>query len=91
MKETIERIKRIMEWKKLSKEDLCEKTGLKYTRIGNIFSGRAQIRLEDIKLIGEAYPEYKLWLAYGETIPESGQTSPEIEETQESYKKTGGD
>lgn len=89
MNDAVQRIKLLMELKELSKEAMTEKTGIKYSRLGNIFSGRAQLRHEEIELIGKAFPEYKLWIAYGETAPEIGQISPEIEEATANYRKQG--
>lgn len=37
---------------------------------------RGQIRSEEIEEIGKAFPDYKLWLAFGEEMPEAGQISP---------------
>ncbi len=65
-----------MEYEKLGRETFAQKAGIKYTRLTNVLSKRAQVRHEEIELIGTAFPEYRYWLAYGEELPEAGQISP---------------
>lgn len=71
-----DRIKLIIEGEELSREKFAHKVGIPYTRITNIFSGRAKVRHEEIEAIGNAYPEFMTWLAYEKEIPEAGQISP---------------
>lgn len=71
-----DRIKLIIESESLTRERFAAKAGIPYTRITNIFSGRAKVRHEEIEAIGKAWPEYRLWLAYEEELPEAGQISP---------------
>lgn len=87
----LERIEIIQKSKGLNREDMAIETGIKFSRLNNIFSGRAKIRHEEIEAIGKKYKEYGYWLAYGEEIPEAGQISPMTKATMEDYKKTGGD
>lgn len=79
----LERLKEIERKEGLSREDLATKTGIKYTRLRNAIGGQVKLRHEEIEAIGKAFPEYRLWLAYGEEIPEAGQISPMTKEAQE--------
>ncbi len=67
------RIKLIIESEGMTREQFANKVGVPYTRITSIFSGRAKVRHEEIEAIGNAYPEYMIWLAYEKEMPEAGQ------------------
>lgn len=84
-----DRIKLIIETEGMSREKFAQGVGIAYTRITNIFSGRAKVRHEEIELIGNAYPEYMVWLAYGKEIPEAGQISPMTKSAQKDLGKLG--
>lgn len=71
-----DRIKLIIESEGMTREKFANKVGVPYSRIMNIFSGRAKVRHEEIQAIGNAYPEYMVWLAYEKEITEAGQISP---------------
>ena len=71
-----DRIKLIIENTRMGREKFALKVGIPYTRIANIFSGRAKVRHEEIEAIGNAYPQYMMWLAYEKVIPEAEQISP---------------
>lgn len=74
--DVIDRINLIIETEKISRDLLSQKTGIGYTRWTNAIQRKAKLRHEEIEAIGKAWPEYKLWLAYGEEMPEAGQISP---------------
>lgn len=74
--DVIDRINLIIETEKVSRDVLSQKTGIGYTRWTNALQRKAKLRHEEIEAIGKAWPEYKLWLAYGEELPEAGQISP---------------
>jgi len=71
------RIKSLLKIKQLKVDDLAKKTSITYSRWANVLSGKAKLRHAEIEALGNAYPEHKLWLAFGETLPHAGQTSPE--------------
>lgn len=71
-----DRIKLIIESEGMTREKFAHKVGIPYTRITNIFSGRAKVRHEEIEAIGNAYPQFMVWLAYEKELPEAGQISP---------------
>lgn len=64
----------------MGRQAFAEKTGIKKQTIENIEREAQKVNAEHIQAIGNQYPQYRYWLAYGETLPESGQISPEIEE-----------
>lgn len=84
-----DRIKLIIETEGMSREKFAQSVGIAYTRITNIFSGRAKVRHEEIEAIGTAYPEYMVWLAYEREIPEAGQISPMTKKSLEDLGKQG--
>lgn len=87
--EVLERIEAIQKGEGLKREEFANKAKIAYTRLNNIFSGRAKIRHEEIELIGNAFPEYAFWIAYGKELPEAGQISPMTKATQEDYRQQG--
>lgn len=80
MSDVIERIKVICKAEGLTREELASKTGMNYTRWHNLMNNRGVIRPEEIILTGNAFPEYKHWIVFGEELPEAGQISPKIRE-----------
>ena len=85
--EVISRIKALMQAKGLKVDDLAMETRIGYSRWSNVLSGKAKIRHEEIEALGKAFPEHKLWIAFGDTIPQAGQTMPGIAEEHPPYKK----
>lgn len=75
-----DRIRLIIESTDLTREKFANKVGVPYTRIANIFSGRAKVRHVEIEAIGNAYPQYMIWLAYEKEMPEAGQIAPPAKE-----------
>jgi len=74
----------------LGRQAFADKTGIKKQTIENIERESQKVNGEQLKAIGEKWPEYRFWLAWGETIPEAGQISPELEEIREKQNlKTG--
>ncbi len=71
------RIKTLLKAKQLKVDDLANKTNIAYSRWANVLSGKAKLRHAEVEALGNVYPEHKLWLAFGDTLPHAGQTSPE--------------
>jgi len=71
------RIKTLLKAKQLKVDDLATKTNIAYSRWANVLSGKAKLRHAEVEALGNAYPEHKLWLAYGDTLPQVGQVSPD--------------
>lgn len=61
-------------------DDLVRKSEISYSRWKNLRHKKARISTEEIEVLVKLYPAYALWIASGQIIPESGQTSPEYDE-----------
>lgn len=85
----IERINAILEYERVTRDELSIKTGVGYNRWTNVLQGKAKLRHDEIVAFAKVWPEYKLWVAYGDELPESGQISPMTKEAQESLGKQG--
>lgn len=66
-------------------KDLEALTGIKRSALKALYEGRQRFNEEHIAAISEAFPQYKMWFVFGETYPDLGQISPEIEELREAY------
>lgn len=66
-----------------------ELTGVKAASWKAICEGRQRANEEHLEAIGRLWPEYSLWLLTGKVVPESGQTSPELEQLEELKKAVG--
>lgn len=65
-----------------SYRDLELRTGIDRYRWQNLIDKEGQkLTEEHFEATEKVWPGYKIWLAFGETCPELGQISPEIEET----------
>ncbi len=80
----------VCETKAIHKE-FSEVTGLDRKKVKNLLDGQQRFNEEHIQIITEAFPQYKMWFVFGETMPEVGQISPELDETLSTYNKTGTD
>jgi transcriptional regulator with XRE-family HTH domain len=77
------RIEKLRKFKGLSRRKLEQETGITDYTWQSVEIGRQLANEEHIKALCKIWPEYKYWLVFGETMPEYGQISPEIEETQQ--------
>lgn len=77
----LDRIKLLKTLENISYVELCERTGIEKKRLENVINEKAKIRHEEIEAIGNAWPEYMLWLAYGIEKAEMGQISPMTKKT----------
>lgn len=82
----IERIKELLKAEGISRDQLAERTKIPYSRWQNVITEKTKLRAEEIEALGSAYPEYKLWLAYGEEMPEAGQISPMTKKAIDDYR-----
>ncbi|UTF61286.1 helix-turn-helix transcriptional regulator [Gilvimarinus sp. DA14] len=89
MEDVVLRIKSLCELEGLSREELADKTGMKYSRWHNLMNDRGKIKSEEIELVGKAWPEYRLWVAFGDEMPEAGQISPGTKKAREELKTQG--
>jgi len=70
------RIKTLLKAKRLKVDVLATLTDIAYSRWTNVLAGKAKIRHREIEALGQVYPEHKLWIAFGDTLPQAGQISP---------------
>ena len=70
----------------LGRQAFADKTGLKKQTVENIEREAQKVNGEQLKAIGNEWPEYKYWLAWGEVLPEAGQISPQLEETRKNLQ-----
>lgn len=85
----IDRIKLLRTLEGISYNELSERSGIERKRLENVINQKAKPRHEDIEAIGKAWPEYRLWLAYGEELPEAGQISPMTKAAQRDLRTQG--
>jgi len=81
-----ERLKILIDIKKVSTKGLEEKTGIDRYKWGNLINGKNRLNEDHIEALNKIWPEYIYWLVTGKTIPQAGQISPEEEEKNTSKK-----
>jgi transcriptional regulator with XRE-family HTH domain len=84
-----DRIRVLREFLGLTRREFAERCGLKRDTIDNIEKGNQKVNEDHIEAITSQWPEFAYWLVTGKTLPESGQISPEIEETRKNLKGAG--
>ena len=84
-----ERILELIVFFNLNNNDLESISKISSHKWGNLKTGKQRANEEHIEAITKAYPEYAYWITTGLTLPESGQISPELEETRQNLKKVG--
>lgn len=89
MPKFVERLKAVLSHENMTREDLAELTGLRYTRINNAMNKRGKFDEDELELIAEKFPTFEFWLHTGKELPEAGQISPATKITQETYKGAG--
>lgn len=82
-----ERIKKAFEWSGLSKDEFETQTGISWFKWQNLFSGKQRVNEDHIEALNKLWPQFTYWITTGQTLPESGQISPEIEEARSNSKK----
>ena len=76
-----ERLGILRKYKGLSRRKLEQETNIADYTWQAVEIGKQAANEEHIEALSKLWPEYKFWLVFGETMPECGQISPEIEET----------
>lgn len=84
-----QRVRELRESLNLDRTAFSDKCKIKKKTIENIENNIQKINGDHIEAINNAYPEYAYWLTTGLTLPESGQISPELEETRQNLRKVG--
>ncbi len=77
------RIANLRKIKGLSRRDLEKLTNIPEYTWRAVENEKQTANEDHITALSKVWPEYKYWLVFGETMPEAGQISPEIEETRQ--------
>jgi hypothetical protein len=78
-----------MDHKKTGPQELARLTEIPVDRWKNIRCGRVRASTEELDACTALWSEYAYWLITGNTLPEAGQISPEIEETRKNLNAAG--
>jgi transcriptional regulator with XRE-family HTH domain len=81
-----ERIEKLRKFKGLSRRKLELLTGIADYTWQSVEMGKQIPNEAHIEALSKIWSEYKYWLVFGETMPEAGQISPELEETRQNLK-----
>lgn len=73
----------------MNRTDFEKATGIKSKTWANIENGFQLANEEHINAIIKVWPEHAYWLTTGQTLPEAGQISPELEEIREKLNQAG--
>ena len=87
--DAIERINELLRAEGITRDELSTRTGIGYNRWLSVIQRKTQLRHSEIQAIAKVWPEYKLWIAYGEEMPEAGQISPMTKKAQEKLGTQG--
>lgn len=79
----------LLDFMGLSNPVLERHTGIKATTWANVRNGKTRINEDHLEAIKGMWPQYAYWILTGQTIPEAGQISPELEETRQKLDKAG--
>lgn len=74
-----EKIRAIREIKGLSRTEFAKETGVPAKTWENVENGLQKANEDHLKAVAKRWPEYAYWLMTGNTIPEAGQISPDME------------
>lgn len=87
--ESNKRIRELRDYLGLGRGEFAEKTGLPKKTIENLEQENQKAYVWHIEEIAKTWPEYSYWLTTGQTLPEAGQISPELEEIREKLNQAG--
>lgn len=73
----------------LTNPALERKTGIKDKDWVSVRNKRVRVNEDHIEGLKLVCPQYIYWIMTGETIPDAGQISPELEETRQKLNKAG--
>lgn len=62
-------------------DDLVRQSTISYSRWKNLRHKRVRLSTEEVEVLVKIYPQYALWVVSGQVAPESGQISPDYDET----------
>ena len=82
-----ERLQEVVTYSGLSLAELARTTGMTRDRWANMLYHTTRVGDDHIEAAVKLWPQYAYWLTTGQTIPNAGQISPEIEEARSNSKK----
>lgn len=80
------RLKKAIDWRRPGHgaiSALAKETGINRATLSAAYTGRNAPNAEILSTLCNLWPEYALWIMTGKTIPEAGQTSPDLEQLEE--------
>jgi transcriptional regulator with XRE-family HTH domain len=80
------RIQILREYNKLSRRDLEKITAIPEYTWRAVEIGKQTANEVHIEALSKIWNEYKYWLVFGETMPDCGQISPELEEIRQNLQ-----
>ncbi|WP_447745807.1 DNA-binding protein [Pseudomonas nicosulfuronedens] len=63
--------------KKIGPKKLSQLSKIEHSRWLNVSKAAVRVSTEEIDVLVKEYPQFALWLASGNVLPEHGQISPE--------------
>jgi len=86
---TQERLIFLMDYLNIGPTELARKTGKPVDRWKAIRINKVRASTEELDECVKLWPEYAYWITTGNTIPQAGQISPEMEDTRQKLLKVG--
>jgi transcriptional regulator with XRE-family HTH domain len=68
---------------------IANETGINRATLSAMYTGRNLPNAEIIATLCDYWPQYGYWIISGKTIPEAGQTSPDLEQLEELKRRVG--
>ena len=84
-----ERVRKIIDRSGLPLSEIENLTGISQYKWGNLLTGKQRVNEDHITALRKVWPQYTYWLVTGDTIPEAGQISPDLEDIREKLERAG--
>lgn len=81
-----DRIKQLRKTLGLTRDEFAQKTGIGTNQLSNLEHKKQKVYAWHIEAISNEWPQYGYWLCTGKVLPDAGQISPEIKESQRYLK-----
>jgi len=76
-----DRVIELFDTLELTSKRMEELTGIDRYKWGNIRGRKQKVNEDYLEALNKTFPQFSFWIMTGQTIPEAGQISPEIEKT----------
>lgn len=74
--------------KTVGPKKLSQMSETDHSRWLNVSKGAVRVSTDELDVLVKIYPQYALWLASGQIVPEAGQTSPDYDEANRNLSQT---